>query len=82
MKALYIHGFQSSPLPVKVKALEEIFGEVIAPHIDWEDDKIRTGLFQELDSLIKSEGITHVIGSSMGGQMAFYLATRNNIDAL
>jgi predicted esterase len=82
MKALYIHGFQSSPVPVKVAALEEIFGEVIAPHIDWEDDTRRQGLFQELNEVIKSEGITHVIGSSMGGQMTFYLATRNNIDAL
>jgi predicted esterase len=82
MKALYIHGFQSSPLPVKVKALEEIFGEVIAPHIDWEDDIRRQSLFNELDEIIKSEGITHVIGSSMGGQMAFYLAAKNNIDAL
>lgn len=82
MKALYIHGFQSSPVPTKVKALEEIFGEVIAPHIDWEDETRRQGLFQELDNVIKTEGVTHVIGSSMGGQMAFYLATRNNLDAL
>ena len=82
MKALYIHGFQSSPVPVKVKALEENFGQVFAPHIDWEDDKRRQNLFKELDEVIKSEGITHIIGSSMGGQMAFYLATKNNIDAL
>lgn len=82
MKVLYIHGFQSSPLPEKVKALEEIFGEVIAPHIDWEDDTRRQGLFQDLDNVIINEGVTHVIGSSMGGQMAFYLATKNNIDAL
>ena len=82
MKALYIHGFQSSPVPVKVKALEEIFGQVIAPHIDWEDDKRRQNLFKELDEVIKSEGITHVIGSSMGGQMAFYLGANNNIETL
>lgn len=82
MKALYIHGFQSSPVPAKVQALEEIFGEVIAPHIDWEDEARRKGLFNELDQLIKNEGVTHVIGSSMGGQMAFYLGTHNSIDTL
>lgn len=82
MKALYIHGFQSSPLPAKVSILESEFDQVFAPFIDWEDESRRTSLFSELNNLIKSEGITHVIGSSMGGQMAFYLATRNNIKGL
>lgn len=82
MKALYIHGFQSSPLPVKVDALKEIFGEVIAPSIDWEDEETRKNLYQNLMETIKSEGVTHVIGSSMGGQMAFYLATNSKANGL
>ncbi len=82
MKALYIHGFQSSPLPVKVDALKEIFGEVIAPSIDWEDEETRKNLYHSLTDTIKREGVTHVIGSSMGGQMAFYLATNCKVTGL
>lgn len=82
MRALYIHGYQSSPLKEKVDILNQKFDEVFAPFIDWDDEKTRTNLFSDLSDLIGRNGITHVIGSSMGGQMAFYLASYNDINCL
>lgn len=82
MKALYIHGYQSSPLKEKVDILNQKFDEVFAPFIDWDDKKTRITLFKDLSNLIEEKGITHVIGSSMGGQMAFYLASYNDINCL
>lgn len=82
MKILYIHGYQSSPVEEKVNILKDQFGEVFAPFIDWDNDETRPNLFNEFVQLINEENITHVIGSSMGGQMAFYLATFCNIKGL
>jgi pimeloyl-ACP methyl ester carboxylesterase len=82
MKALYIHGYQSSPVKEKVDILKENFEDVFAPFIDWDDKKTRISLFKDLSNLINERGITHVIGSSMGGQMAFYLASYNDINCL
>jgi predicted esterase YcpF (UPF0227 family) len=82
MKALYIHGYQSSPLPEKVNILKENFSEVISPQIDWDNENERQHLFENFVSLIKEKEITHVIGSSMGGQMAFYLASFCGLNCL
>jgi len=82
MKVLYIHGYQSSPTEEKVNILKEQFDEVFAPFIDWDNDETRPNLFNEFVQLINEENITHVIGSSMGGQMSFYLATFCNIKGL
>lgn len=82
MKVLYIHGYQSSPTEPKVNILKNEFDEVFAPLIDWDDDETRPNLFNDFVDLINKEKITHIIGSSMGGQMAFYLATFCNIKGL
>ena len=82
MKILYIHGYQSSPVESKVNILKDQFDEVFAPFIDWDNDETRPNLFNEFVQLINEKNITHVIGSSMGGQMAFYLATFCNIKGL
>ena len=79
---LYIHGFQSSPRPEKVSVLNTYFDKVIAPYIDWENRDIRKNLFNDLNKVINENQITHVVGSSMGGQMAFYLGLKNNIETL
>jgi len=82
MKALYIHGLYSSPLPQKVDILKKYFNEVFAPKIDWDNEEERVNLLKTLIELIKREKITHVIGSSMGGQMAFHLAGQCAIKGL
>jgi len=78
MKVIYIHGFQSSPRQDKLDILHKYFDEVFAPEIDWENEDERVGLYKSLSAIIKKQNITHIIGSSMGGQMAFYLATNLN----
>lgn len=82
MKVLYLHGLNSSPKEEKIKTLESHFDEVYAPQIDWQNKEKRVKLFSIYSNLIHSNKITHIIGSSMGGQMAFYLALYCNIDAL
>jgi len=82
MKALYIHGFQSTPVKTKIDILKKYFDGVIAPLIDWEDKEDRVNLFQDLSKIIEKQGITHIIGSSMGGQMAFFLSTYLNKNGL
>ncbi len=78
MKVLYIHGYQASPSKQKVDILSKYFDSVTAPLIDWDDEEDRKHLFSDLIKIIKRKGITHIIGSSMGGQMAFYLITYLN----
>jgi predicted esterase YcpF (UPF0227 family) len=82
MKAIYIHGFQSHPTKEKVEILYKYFDEVFAPEIDWENEDERVGMFRSLSAIIRKQKITHVIGSSMGGQMAFYLATNLGLRGL
>lgn len=82
MKVIYIHGFQSSPRKDKLDILNKYFDEVFGPEIDWENEDERVGLYKNLSSIIKKHNITHIVGSSMGGQMAFYLATNLNKRAL
>lgn len=78
MKVIYIHGFQSTPSKPKVDILSKYFDEVFAPEINWEDEDERVGLYKSLSAIIKKQNITHIVGSSMGGQMAFYLSTNLN----
>ena len=82
MKVLYLHGLNSSPKEEKIKILESHFDEVYAPLIDWQNKEKRTKLFSIYANLIVNKNITHVIGSSMGGQMAFYLSLFCNINGL
>ena len=82
MKVLYLHGLNSSPKEEKIKILESHFDEVYAPQIDWQNKEKRVKLFSNYVNLISSNKITHVIGSSMAGQMAFYLSLYCNIDGL
>jgi len=82
MKAIYIHGFQSHPSKEKLDSLNKYFDEVFAPEIDWENEDERVGMFRSLSAIIRKQKITHVIGSSMGGQMAFYLATNLELRGL
>ena len=82
MKILYLHGLNSRPTEEKIEILRNYSKDVYAPVIDWENPKVRKTLFMKLSDLIRTEGITHVIGSSMGGQMAFYLSNYSDINGM
>lgn len=70
MHTLYIHGLDSSPKPAKMKAIER-FSPVSGLHLNYREQK---DAFRKLCQHVEEMGITHLIGSSMGGYLGFYLA--------
>ncbi len=75
-RILYIHGFASTGNTSKVKQLQDMGDiEVIAPTLSHKpcDD---IGL---LENLIREHAITTVVGSSLGGFYALYLAQRFDV---
>jgi hypothetical protein len=71
LKTLYIHGCDSFPVPEKIQILRNAGLEVTAPHIDY---RIQPDLYQFLKETIISENLEFLIGSSLGGFTAFWLA--------
>jgi len=70
MKAMYLHGLDSYPLPQKVEILEKAGFEVYAPLLDYRHDK---NLYQHLRREAMEQKIEFLIGSSLGGFTAFWL---------
>ncbi|MCG2431842.1 YqiA/YcfP family alpha/beta fold hydrolase [Aequorivita xiaoshiensis] len=78
MNILYLHGLDSS-LNTEKRAILEEFGMVYSPQIDYRNDE------RSIESLIKlynDKNIDFVIGSSMGGFAAYYIADRFQRPAL
>jgi len=69
-KILYLHGLHSSLSPEKREVLAP-FGEVQAPAIDYGDE---VSLFSFFMDECKAAEADFIIGSSMGGMAAFFLA--------
>ncbi|MFN4149934.1 MAG: YqiA/YcfP family alpha/beta fold hydrolase [Candidatus Sericytochromatia bacterium] len=69
-KILYLHGLDSFLNDEKRNVLEK-YGEVLAPNIDYRSNSNIYDLFLEE---IKKENIDVIIGSSMGGLIAYYLS--------
>ncbi|MBR7887439.1 hypothetical protein J9B83_00690 [Marinomonas sp. A79] len=83
---LYIHGFNSSERSHKANVLVEAVAKmglpqaVISPRLSWQPAKA----IQQLEALIEanlSEGVT-LIGSSLGGFYAGYLAEKYQLNAI
>ncbi len=75
---LYIHGFKSCGLGNKSRALESYFGDVLAPDLPYAPSKA----IKELENLIKTQEIDLLVGSSLGGYYATYLAQKYGIKAV
>ena len=71
MKTLYIHGFDSFPVPEKIEILRNAGLEVIAPLIDWRN---HPDVYQFLKNVVITENIQFLVDSSLGGFAAFWLA--------
>ena len=71
MKALYIHGLDSFPVPEKIAILQNAGLDVIAPHIDYRSQK---DIYLVLKKTIINEKVEFLVGSSLGGFTAFWLA--------
>lgn len=78
MKGIYLHGYQGFVTKEK-KAFLDNFGEVYAPHTDYDQNpKI---LFQLLEKF-KDEQLDFVSGTSLGGILAYHLALALDIPCL
>lgn len=78
MNILYLHGLDSS-LNTDKRAILEEFGTVFSPQIDYRNDE------RSIESLIKlynDKNIDFIIGSSMGGFAAYYIANKFQLPAL
>jgi len=79
IRTLYIHGLDGSPLPEKLKIMEQAGLEVSALHLDYRNNK---KVYSELAVLIKEKNIELLIGSSFGGMLAFWLGEEFGIPVL
>ncbi|NGX85332.1 YqiA/YcfP family alpha/beta fold hydrolase [Aequorivita sp. KMM 9714] len=78
MNILYLHGLDSS-LNVEKRAILEKYGTVYSPQIDYRNDE---SSIESLINLYKDKDIDSVIGSSMGGFAAYYIADKFQRPAL
>jgi len=78
MNILYLHGLESK-LSNEKRAILESYGTVFAPDLEY---KSNPNVIQNLFDEYKNQNINAIIGSSMGGFAAFYLANSLGICAL
>lgn len=74
---LYLHGLDSQPLHLKVRALEA-FGAVTAPQLDYR----RPGFYEQQLAPLAPLQFDAYVGSSMGGWLALQLALAAQVPAL
>jgi predicted esterase YcpF (UPF0227 family) len=74
MKILYLHGLDSAPHADRLEMLSHKYKtqNITAPHLDYRNT--RDSVFMELVELAKKEKFDLIVGSSMGGAMAFNIA--------
>lgn len=78
MNILYLHGLNGSLRPEKRKVLEA-YGKVFSPAIDYHSEPNSIALLIEQ---YKNEGISVVVGSSMGGFLGYYIADAYKVPSL
>ena len=78
MITLYIHGLDSSPKLEKT-AIINTYSSVEALHLDY---RKQPDSFDILSKLIIDKKISHIIGSSLGGYLGFWLAERFGLPCL
>ena len=78
MNILYIHGLDSSPKPEKIGVLKQ-YGRVVGLHLDYKKEE---NPFKLLNDTILNENISHIVGSSLGGFLGFWLGEKNSLPCL
>ncbi len=80
---LYIHGFASSGLGAKAQTVREYFAEeAFAPSLSYVPDLAMDTLIQIAEQAARDGEPLHLIGSSLGGFYALYLAERFGLRAV
>lgn len=77
-KVLYIHGLGSSPKPAKLDLIRN-HAKVVALHLDYEQD---VESYKKLVALAKSESVSALIGSSLGGLISYHIAENMGLPCL
>ncbi len=72
---LYIHGFASCAQGNKSRLLQEFFGDVIAPDLPSAPHRA----VRSLEKILSAKSVDLLIGSSLGGYYATYLAQKYSI---
>ncbi|BCD60554.1 MULTISPECIES: YqiA/YcfP family alpha/beta fold hydrolase [unclassified Nitratiruptor] len=75
---LYIHGFKSCGWGNKSRGLQSYFGDVLAPDLPPSPSKA----IHNLEKIIQSNEVDLLVGSSLGGYYATYLAQKYVIKAV
>lgn len=78
MNILFLHGLESK-LSAPKKAILETYGNVIAPDLEYRSNP---NVIQNLYDEYHDQDINAIIGSSMGGFVAYHLANSLSICAL
>jgi len=79
MNILYLHGLMSTNKSQKTEWLKETHS-VFNPALNYKEDS--KTIFNDLELLCKQHEIDLVIGSSMGGYLAYHLSQKFNIPSL
>lgn len=80
MNILYLHGLMSNNQSPKVDWLRELGHNVYSPKLNYKEDGKTT--FNDLEQLSEKQHIDLIIGSSMGGYLAFHLGNKYDIPTL
>lgn len=75
MEILYLHGYKGEPNEKRIKYLKELGHNVIAPHIDYDNEP---NIFIELLKL----DYDYIIGNSLGGYLAFYISKYKGVKSI
>ena len=80
----YIHGFGGSGAGVKATQAKKMFGasSVLAPSLSYVPDLAIATLSEMIEMLLQKGEPVHLIGSSLGGYYAIYLAEKYNLKAV
>lgn len=84
MKYYYFHGYKSSPMAEKANAMRQILGQdkVTAPDFNLSAEEI-SDLFDSLcDEISSSKEEVCIVGSSLGGLFALYVASRTKCNVI
>ncbi len=80
---IYIHGFGSSGHGGKASLFREYFeDEVIAPSLSYVPNLAIDTLEQLIEILLEKDETVGLVGSSLGGYYAIYLASKYNLKAV
>ena len=78
---VYLHGLDAVPIGVKINFLHSLGYDVFAPHLNYRNEDSNE-IFDWMVDEISKRNVKLIIGSSMGGFLAYCLCKKLGIDGL